>query len=99
MRICQFQSFLSADSELGTNHRFRVHSILLLVRSPTRDVVFSTLYSSGGCVFDALVAPDCTFCNERTNCGFDHGIHCWDDDLPVAICFLSVSGYNHVFLD
>ena len=73
MKICQFQSPSSTDSELGINRHVRVHSILLSdCHQSTRGVALSTPYSSGGCVLDVLVSPGCTFCPERTNCGFDH---------------------------
>jgi hypothetical protein len=73
MRICQFWSPSSADSELGTNHHARVHSILHPdCGKSTRDVVLSAPSGSGGCVFDVLAAPNHTFCSERASSGLNH---------------------------
>ena len=99
MRTCRSQSPSPTNSELGTNHHVRAHSIILPdCGQSARDVVLSTPSGSGGYVFDVLVTSGCTIRPERTNCGFDYRVPCWDDDLSVVICLLFVSGYSYVCL-
>jgi len=93
-RTCEFRPPSPTDDRLGANQRDRAHSIVLPdCGQPTRGVVLSTTFSSGGCVFDVLVAPDRALGLEGTDCGLDNRVPCWDDDLPDVVCLLCVFGH------
>lgn len=75
----------------GANPNIRAHPLIILNRGqPTRGVVLFTPSGGSNCVFYVLVTPDRTFRAEGTKRGIDHRIPCWDDDLSIIVCLLSV---------